>query len=405
VNSYADEDTLTVDNTDPAPQTRQDAWESRLQFNVIFHEKPGLKTLIEAGVNAQVLFYRFMEKEWQDDSGLVPLIQVDGTSASFKVFVQYQRKFSDSFTFDAGLNALCFAYNGKFSLDPRVSARWQINGSHSVSAGTGIFSQLPEDMFYFVETELEDGTVILTNKGMGYMRSFHFVLGYDYLIAENLRLKTEAYYQHLFNIPVRETEPAYSMLNFGDDSFSSIPIIDSLVNQGTGNNLGIELTVEKFLARGYYFLFTGALFSSRYKGYDGITRHTAFDKNFTLNLLGGKEFCIRKKNFLNIDLKLTWAGGMRYVPFHTQQVSEHYYIRIDDWENAYEERRPDYFRLNIRLSYRINLRRATFEIALDMLNVTNQKNIYFEFFDPSTGEIQTVYQLPFIPVPLIRLQF
>jgi hypothetical protein len=336
---------------------------------------------------------------------MLPLIEVNGNSIILKTFFQWQRKFNDNFTMNAGINGLFFGYNGKFSFDPRLSFKWQVTPGHDLSFGTGIFSQLPEDMFYFVTTELPDGSVVHTNKNMGYMRSFHAVVGYDFLISKKLRLKTEIYYQHLFNIPVRENEPAYSMLNFGDNSFSSLPIIDSLINEGSGNNYGVELTAERFLEKGFYCLATASLFRSDYKGFDGIKRSTAFDQNFVLNVLGGKEFCIRKKNFLNIDLKMTWAGGMRFLPFHTEQVDENYYIRVDEWDHAYEERRPDYFRLNIRIGYKVNFRRTTLEIALDMLNVTNQQNIYFEFYDPSTGEIKKAYQLPFIPVPLIRLQF
>jgi len=96
---------------------------------------------------------------------------------------------------------------------------------------------------------------------------------------------------------------------------------------------------------------------------------------------------------------------MRYVPFHTEKISDNYYVQVDEWDKAYEKRRPDYIRLNLRVGYKVNFRKSTFEIAIDMLNLTNRKNIYFEFFDPSTGEIKTVYQLPFLPIPLIRMQF
>jgi len=93
----------------------------------------------------------------------------------------------------------------------------------------------------------------LTNKGIGYMRSFHVILGYDFLITGESAAENEIYYQHLFNIPVRENEPAYSMLNFGDNSFSSLPIMTSLVNRGTGNIMEWMLTAERFLERGFYF--------------------------------------------------------------------------------------------------------------------------------------------------------
>jgi len=405
VNSVVRQDTFTIVNQEPAPQQRQDSWQTTLKLAASLHKRPDPKNLFDTGLNFFWVFYQFEDKSARYGPVLVPQIDVNGNSTLLKGFVQWQHKFSDQFELNTGLNALFFGFNRKLTADPRLSFKWQINDQHSVSLGTGIYSQLPEEMFYFIETDLPDGTTQLTNEKLGYMRSFHLVLGYDYLIFENLRLKTEAYYQHLFNIPVKENVPAWSMLNFGEDSFSSLPVIDSLVSKGTGNNLGIELTLERFLNRGYYFLFTSSVFKSTYRGYDEITRNTAFSNNFVFNLLGGKEFRIKDKNFLNIDLKVTWAGGMRYVPFHTVQADEHYYIKVDEWDKAYRERRPDYFRLNLRIGYKVNFRKATFEVAVDMLNVTNRKNIYFEFYDPSTGEIKTVYQLPFIPVPLIRVQF
>jgi len=405
VNSQVRQDTFTVVNRIPAPQRRQDSWQTALQLSASIHKRPDPKNLFEIGLNFQWVFYRFDDKSAMDGPDLVPKIEANGNSTFLKGYVQWQHKFTDQLALNAGLSGLFSGYNRKCSADPRLSFKWQINAQHSISLGTGIYSQLPEEMFYFIETGLPDGTIALTNKDLGYMRSFHLVLGYDFLIFSNLRLKAESYYQHLFNIPVKENVPAYSMLNFGEDSFSSLPIIDSLISGGTGNNLGIELTLERFLNRGFYFLFTSSIFKSTYKGFDEITRNTAFSNNYVLNLLAGKEFRVRDKNFLNIDLKATWAGGMRYVPFHTVEVDEHYYIRVDEWDNAYQERRPDYFRLNLRIGYKVNFRKATFEIAVDMLNLTNRKNIYFEFYDPSTGEIKTVYQLPFIPVPLIRVQF
>ena len=276
----------------------QDSWQSTLQVSSNLRKKINPKNLYDIGLNIQFIFYKFMDKASVGGYELVPLIQVKGDAIFFKSYFQWQHKFSHQLVLNAGIDALFFGYNKKLSADPRLSFKWQMNARQSLSLGTGIFSQLPEKMFYFVKTDLPDGAVALTNKDLGYMRSFHLVLGYDFLIFSTLRLKVEAYYQHLFDIPVRENHPAYSMLNFGEDSFSSLPIIDSLVSRGTGNNTGIELTLEKFLDRGYYFLFTSSLFKSTYKGYDGIERNTAFSNNFVFNLLVGKEFCIRGEIFL-----------------------------------------------------------------------------------------------------------
>lgn len=405
VNSLNNLDTFTVVNRVPAPQQRENALETSLRMSTSLHRRPNANNLFDVGVNLKWVFYKFEDKLAMGGPDLVPQIHVKGNSTFFEGYGQWQHKFTDQFEMNTGLNVLFYGFNKKFTADPRLSFKWQLDPRHSLSLGTGIFSQLPEEMFYFIKTEIPETTPQLTNRNMGYMKSFHLVAGYDYLITRNLRLKAEAYYQHLFNIPVKENLPAWSMLNFGEDSYSSLPVIDSLVSRGTGNNIGIELTLERFLDRGYYFLLTSSVFKSTYRGYDQVTRNTAFSNNFVFNVLAGKEFRIKTKNFLNIDLKATWAGGMRYVPFHTQEVADNYYAKVDDWGQAYDRRRPDYMRLNLRIGYKVNFRKATFEVALDMLNLTNRKNIYFEYYDPSNGQIKTVYQLPFIPVPLIRVQF
>lgn len=66
-----------------------------------------------------------------------------------------------------------------------------------------------------------------------------------------MRLKSEVYYQSLYDIPGLARSSFYSGLNEGADF--GAPGIDSLVNNGTGRNYGVELTLEKFYSKGYYF--------------------------------------------------------------------------------------------------------------------------------------------------------
>ena len=78
------------------------------------------------------------------------------------------------------------------------------------------------------------------------------------------------------------------MLNTGA-SFKT-DLADSLANNGTGRNYGIELTVEKFFSNGYYGLFTASLYDSKYTASDGVERNTAFNGKYVFNLLFGKEW-------------------------------------------------------------------------------------------------------------------
>jgi outer membrane receptor protein involved in Fe transport len=78
----------------------------------------------------------------------------------------------------------------------------------------------------------------------------------------------------------------------------------NLVNDGTGRNYGLELTLEKYFSRNYYFLVTGSLFDAKYEGSDGIERNTPFNGRYVVNALAGREFHVgRRDNVLSLNWK------------------------------------------------------------------------------------------------------
>ncbi|HAN77108.1 MAG TPA: hypothetical protein DCQ31_04700 [Bacteroidales bacterium] len=243
------------------------------------------------------------------------------------------------------------------------------------------------------------------NSSMGFSKSMHWVLGYNWLINKDMRIKIEAYYQNLYHIPVKESEPTFSMLNFGDSYFNQLPIIDSLQNVGTGKNYGAELTFERFFNNGYYWLLTSSIYQSKYKGYDNIERNTAFNGNFIVNVLAGKEFQIKKRHLLSFNGKIAYAGSLRTIPFDVVEQAPGYFVRVYDFSRSYENRRNNYFRLTGRFAYKLNLQKWSAELAIDFMNMTNHKDIFMEYFDSKTGETRYSYQFSFLPIGFLRFQF
>ena len=214
----------------------------------------------------------------------------------------------------------------------------------------------------------------MTNQDLDFMRSIHAVMGYDYLIREYLRFKAEAYYQHLYDVPVKESIPQYSVLNEGIDYY--ILRYDSLVSRGNGANYGIDLTLERFLHRNYYFLFTASFYRSFYKGYDEVKRSTAFDNRYVFNAVGGYElpFGRFKNQFLIIGLRATWTGGRPYLPYDQEKTVAKDEV-VYDWQNAYTVRFDDYIRCSLRVGYRRNVPHANILLLLDLQYRSNYTNI------------------------------
>ncbi|MDR1699204.1 MAG: hypothetical protein LBR75_05210 [Prevotellaceae bacterium] len=62
-----------------------------------------------------------------------------------------------------------------------------------------------------------------------------------------------------------------------------------LANVGKGKNYGIDLTLERYLYNGWYYLFTASLFEGRYTVDDGVWRDTRLNRNYVINALDSKE--------------------------------------------------------------------------------------------------------------------
>jgi len=233
------------------------------------------------------------------------------------------------------------------------------------------------------------------------------VLGYNFQPFKDWRLKAEAYYQHIYNVPVNTFLSSYSMLNTGA-SFKT-ELEDSLTNSGTGRNYGLELTIEKFFSNGYYGLFTSSIYQSKYTASDGIERNTAFNGQYVYNILAGKEWKVgaEKRNKISADLKVTNAGGRYYTPIDLEasQMTGHEQLAGDEY--AYTSTYPNYFRMDFKIGYTLNSRgkKLSQSFSLDLQNVTNNDNVFSESYDDRSKSINTTYQLGFFPNFIYKIQF
>jgi hypothetical protein len=329
-------------------------------------------------------------------------VNVEDTYQLYQAYSTWRHRFNNKFSINTGLHAQYYSLTDQAVLEPRIGASYVINGRHTLSAGFGVHNQAQNIYTSYVQTR-QDDDYILTNKDLGFTTNTQYVVTYDWFITENLRLKAEAYYQTLTNVPVEAQPSSYSAINSGlgfapDDR-------DYLVNEGTGTNKGVELTIERFFTDDYYFLVTGSLFDSKYKGSDDIERNTAYNTQYVLNALAGKEFRVgRKKNYLVFNLKMTTVGG-RYLTPIDLDASGSFGRPIYVESEAFSEKQDPYFRTDIRVSYRKEYRKSTLEVALDLQNVTNNKNIFAQTYNPRTNSIATEYQQGFFPVPFIRYTF
>lgn len=323
----------------------------------------------------------------------------------FQSYAQTEYRINDDLSATFGLHSQYHGFTSDFILEPRAAISWQQTPVQRWSLAYGLHGQaIPAPILFFRE-ETSPGVTTPTNQDLDFMKAHHFVLGYDRNLGTDWRLKAEFYYQSLFDIPIEQTSSSYSIINEGSDFIFQER--GSLANEGTGFNYGMEATLEKFFSDGYYLLLTTSLFDSQYEGSDGIQRNTAFNNNYVLNALFGKEwkFGASGQNAWTFDTKLTTAGGRPYTPIDIQATRDNSgrELRMDDI--AFSERYGEYFRWDVKFGMRINKKKVSHQFFVDFQNVTNRKNDFTRRYNQVTDEINLVEQIGFFPDVMYRIQF
>ncbi|PHX92527.1 MAG: hypothetical protein CK532_02750 [Flavobacteriales bacterium] len=371
-------------------------------------------TLLDSGLNFnpdKPLFWKFSTR-WNANGNAFMLIP----------YVQWKYKFSPAITLSAGIQMQTYAITFDPANTPmarktlvsdkkisntsnsgpllRLGARYQLTKRDALNLGLGMHSQNQSAYVYYFQ---KPGNNTPHNMNMGLSRSNHAVLGWDHQLGKSSRIKVETYYQSLSNLPTELKSSSFSLANTGSGFSRFFP--DSLQNAGKGYNYGMELTVEKFFSKGFYYLASLSVFDAQYQGSDTVWRSSDFNTNYAANVLVAREFVFKNKNSLNIGGKMTFAGARRFSPVDSVATkNEREYIEIGTLKNTKRFGSP-YRRFDIRIAYRINAKRVSHEIAFDFVNVTNMKNVLKYSYVDTKPFFRETYQLGFLPLFYYKLNF
>lgn len=400
-------DSLSVNREDPfhvIPVYRERATDSKITLASVYNRKINARHTIRAGTFVERLGFTVADSTlFRYPSEFRTLRDEQGGTFMARLYGQWQYRPVDKITFNAGMNAMYLAVGESFAAEPRVGVQYAPAPKHRLSLAYGMHHQ-SQPLYLYLNRDEENRQ---TNKNLKFTRSQHVVAGYDWSIGGDYRLKTEAYFQYLDHIPVRNFSSPYSAVNSGV-GFGSVPGLTNLVSNGTAQNYGLELTFEKFFSKNYYVLVTGSLFESSYTASDGKRYRTAFANNYIANALAGAELPVGKKNgkgnALFGDVRFTLAGGRPLTPFD-MELSRLVRRGVEDESRNFAERYPVYYRLDVKAGFRWNLKKVSQEFSIFIQNVTARENVLFYFYNPNADAVVAFNQLGFFPVGQYRIQF
>ncbi|MDH6305290.1 hypothetical protein M2459_002390 [Parabacteroides sp. PF5-5] len=290
---------------------------------------------------------------------------------------------NDKVSATVGINGQILTLNNNWTIEPRAAIKWQPSRKSSFALAYGLHSRMEKLDVYFVKPK--ESTTGLVNKELDFTKTHHFSLSYHHRISENMNLKVEPYFQYLFNVPVI-ADSSFSILNR-----NTVYIEDALVNEGKGRNYGLDITLEKYMAKGMYYMVTASVFNSEYCGGDGVWHSTKYNRNYIVDGLFGKEWMFGKndRNVLGINVKLTLQGGDRYSPINETATLAHPDKETQYDENeAFSKQLSPVFLANYTISYRMNRRSVSHEFAIKGMNATGYKEYFGHAYNLQTGIIE-----------------
>lgn len=363
--------------------------EQKIAFQTFFNYKLDTQNRFKIGVNAtqysfsQSRIFNFLETIPQNaNSGLL-----------LQPFANWQYK-KANWVINTGLQYSYFSLNESSVLEPRASIRYNLDARKYLAASYGLHSQLQRPQVYSSGFE---------NDQLDFTKAHHVSLGYHQYLNNTTKFSAEAYYQSLFDVPI---------INDSIRTFSTINLIDqninaTLTNAGTGTNYGLELSLQRYIQNGFYYLVNTSLYRSLYVAGDGVERSTRFDGNYILNITSGKEWTKTKKGknkTWGVNARLTYLGGYRDSPIDVAASRENRTTTYVEKE-AFSIQQDPYFKLDVRLYYKKSKGNRSSMIALDLQNATSQENVAFSYYDTQQERVVIQNQLGLIPNLSYRIQF
>lgn len=355
-------------------------------FNYVYDSKDVLAGGIKI---ADVYSYQTLT----NNIGLLSTTDIKGVSLS--VYLKYQWLRNSFIGADIGFrgHATRLAGGGpSYLIEPRTSITIRLIPEVALKGYWGIFMQDLVTISDENETVLIFEPWIITPNYLKPSTAIHYITGLEITPATNLSFDIEGYYKVMHNLAIVNDKKFY--------------MSDPDLIPGSGEAYGLEFQTKYQLLP---FNFTGSYsWMKALRVVRGITYPPRFDSRHIINLT------------LEADLGSGWAASAMWIytsglPF--TQISGYYDkltpIQLGDNPfllNSYSRymmlsttnlvRLPDYHRLDMSLSKKIQINSIKMSLDISVLNVYDRKNIFY--FNRNTGE--KVNMLPFMPSVNVKVE-
>ncbi|NTW31689.1 MAG: TonB-dependent receptor [Bacteroidetes bacterium] len=279
----------------------------------------------------------------------------------------YNEKLGVSFGVRSDMNSFTDnGFNPINTLSPRVSLSYQLTNKFQISSSVGSYFKLP----VYTSLGYRDSSNTLKNKNVKYIKSIHYVAGFQYLFSDDLRFTLEGFYKDYRNYPVSDLS-GISIANLGSDF---APVGNEKINSiGKGRAYGFELYSQKKLTKKVFAVVSYTFVRSEFAGKNNKLIPSSWDNKHLLSMLFGYKF---NRNW-EMGLKYRFAGGSPYTPYDLAASQLNYVslgTGIPDYSQLNNIRLKPFNQLDLRIDKKVNFKNKTLELFIDIQNVLLAKN-------------------------------
>jgi hypothetical protein len=334
------------------------------------------------GVSAQYvkfnneLYTRIIKGDTLDNGVVIPQIEIKNNAninfLKYGAFANASRRFfKDKLLVSAGLrtDGNTFTDDGNNlgqTLSPRLSLSWKVAPKWNINASIGDYYKIPT----YTVLGFKDKEDEFANRNAKYIRSTHYVGGFEFVPKEELRFTVEGFYKRYSNYPVSETN-GISLANLGG-SFDVLGN-EAISSIGGGETYGAEFYFQQKLVKRIFAVFSYTFVRSRFSGADGRLIASTWDNQHLVSALFGYKL----KRGWELGAKFRFAGGSPYTPFDS--VSSRFNFAttgqgVLDFSRLNTERLINFSQLDIRVDKKFYFRKSTLDVFIDLQNALQAKN-------------------------------
>jgi len=305
-----------------------------------------------------------------------------------------------------GLRVTKYSLHDNLYYEPRLGFKYLLNKDLALKGAWGIYNQ-----FIFTAQD-EDAILSIVDfwnpipENYQAKRVEHYIIGLEQWLGDGWFASIEGYYKPYSN--TLTINPNQSFIDPTDDYTEGTAVVygtELLLKKSTGaltGWLGISYTDSE---QEFDFNNDGQIIAA-----DGEVYKSKFDQPYSVNLVLG--YALSEKN--SFGLTVSGSSSNLYTPTvgytYTQQNSgfnfSNPYDNLQEIKGTRNSARyPDYFRVDVSYSRKINPFKIDGLFKIQIINATNHFNTFVYNWDLSAGTVEGIGMFPFLPTFGVEFKF